>query len=89
MKSEHHGIDRQCCAQLVEDFVAQALIGQAIDEAGRIGPGGRALDQIKALFRGKPAADRDRRGTERRCFRMLSRWGIERRLEGAAIDADR
>jgi hypothetical protein len=29
MQAEHHGIDRHCCAQLVEDFVAQALIGQS------------------------------------------------------------
>ena len=51
---------RPACAapQLVEDFVAQALIGRAVDEPCRIGPGGGALDQLPALFARRPAGRR-------------------------------
>ena len=89
VQTKHDSIDRKCCAQLVEDLVAQALIGQAIDEAGRVCPGGRSLDQFETPLRGEPAADGDRRRAERRRFGMFARRCVERGLEGSAIDADR
>ncbi|EEF24651.1 conserved hypothetical protein, partial [Ricinus communis] len=89
VQAHDDGIDRHCRLQLVEDFVAQLFIGIAVDEAGGVCPGGRALDQLPALFGSDAAADGDRRGAERRRFRMLARRRIEGRLEGTAIHTDR
>ncbi|MNL60423.1 hypothetical protein D3C87_1842310 [compost metagenome] len=89
MQAEHHGIDRQCRAQLVEDFVAQTFIGLPVDETGGIGPGRRSLDQRPAFCRRHLAADRDRRRAKRRRGRMRAGRRIERGLEIAPVDADR
>ena len=85
MQAEHYGIDRHRRPQLVEDLVAQHLIGAALDETGGLRPAGSTFDDGKA-FRARPAPqDRHDRGAERRRFRMLARPGIERRLEGVQI----
>ena len=89
VQAKHNTVHRQGGAQLVEDFVAQILVGPAVHQAGRIGPGSGALDQLPALFSGDPASNSDWRGAERRRFRMRARRRIEGGLEGAAIDADR
>ncbi len=62
VQAHDDGIDWHGGAELVEDLVAQALIGLPVDEAGRIGPGCRPLDQRPALGGADLAALRDRRG---------------------------
>ena len=49
MEAEQNDIDRQRCCQLLEDFVAQALIGLSRDETGGLGPCRRSFDQRETL----------------------------------------
>ena len=44
VQTENHAIDRQRGAQLVEDLVAQILVGLALQQTARMGQGRRALD---------------------------------------------
>ena len=55
MQAEHDGIDRQRGAQLAEDFVAQVLIGLALQQSAGLRPGRRAFDQREALLGRAPA----------------------------------
>ena len=55
VQAENDGVDRQGGAQLAEDFVAQFLIGLALQQPAGLRPGRRALDQREALLGRAPA----------------------------------
>ena len=61
MQPEDHGVDRQSRPELIEDFVAQVLIGFALQEPARLRPGGRAFDQREAVFTRFAPQGHDRR----------------------------
>ena len=58
VQAEDDSIDRQCCFQLVEDFIAQAFVSLTLNKTARLRPCRRALNQGKAFAPG-PLAKRD------------------------------
>ena len=88
VQAQHHGIERQRRAQLIQNLVTQRFVGTTRDQAGGVGPGGGALDQCPALVGADPAPDRDRRGAQRRRGRMLAGRGVKRALESLPVDND-
>ena len=89
MQAEEHYVDRHRSAELTEDFVPQPLISFPGNQAGRLGPGGRPLDQGEPLLAGAFAGRDEGRGTESGGLGMLARWGVKCVFESAAVDADR
>ena len=89
VQAEDDDVDRQGGTELAENLVAQTFIGGAGNEAGRLGPGRRALDQGEALGAGAAAGDDHRRAAQRRGRRMLPRGGVETLLERGEIGRDR
>lgn len=89
MQAEQHDIDRHRRAELIENLVAQAFIGLARNEPGRLGPGGGAFEERKAIGAGAAARRHHRAGTERRRLGMSAGRAIEGALERASIDEER
>ena len=50
VQAEHDGVDGQRGAQLIEDLVAQVLIGLALQQPAGLRPGRRAFDQREPLL---------------------------------------
>lgn len=76
VQAKHHGVDGHGGAELLENFVAQAFIGRAADEAGRSAQVAVPSISVQPFSRIR-AADGDRCGAERRRFRVLARRRIE------------
>ena len=78
VQTEQHAVDRHRGAELVEDFVAHALVGGLRGGTGRLGPEARALDQLEAFLLGAPPRDPERPGAERAAIRMFARAEVDR-----------
>src|SRR5207249_1179691 len=83
-----HAIDRQRGAQLIEDFIAHALVTCLQGRRGRLGPEARSLDQFKTLLLGAAARDPKRAGAQRAAVRVLAGREIERLLVTLATGGD-
>src|SRR3546814_9879490 len=64
MQAEQHHIHRQVLFQMREHLVAQALIGGAGGDAGRLGESAQTLDQSIAVFLRTAPRDPERRGEQ-------------------------
>ena len=89
MQAEHDAVDRQGGPQLPKDLVAQLLIGLALHEAARLGPGSSAFDDVDRLGPGAAPQGHDWRRAQGRGLGMGARGRIERSLEARAIGRDR
>ena len=72
VQTENHAIDRQRGAQLVEDLVAQILVGLELQQPARLRPGRCAFDQREPFELRPPPQHHHRRRAQRRRIRMLA-----------------
>ena len=63
MQAQDDTVDRQRGPQLGKDFVAQRLIGLALQQAARLGPGRGAFHHVEIVFGSALAQHDHRRGT--------------------------
>ncbi len=77
VQAQYNGVDRHRCLQLIEDFVAQFLIGLPLQQSSRLGPGGGSFDDSQ-FFRSRALAQgHDGRRAKRRRFRVFARCCIK------------
>ena len=87
VQAEDRGIEGQRVPELLQDLVAQRLVGLAVDQPARCGRGGRALDQRPARgLRAAPGGN-DRARDHGRPVRVLARTRQE--LLAKALEVER